>query len=412
MDVNKQLALFICSYVCAEKKPKKRGKTRRIWARSWLERQHGLCSLQREFEMEDHEGFRNMFRMRMNDFNLLLEKVEPHLSRQDTRLRLAIPVKDRLAVTLRFLATGETYKSLSFQFRMGASTVSRIVAETCEALHLVLKEDYLKTPRTEAEWLDIAKGFEEKWQFPHCLGSLDGKHIYIQPPPHSGSTFRNYKCRFSVLLMAAVDANCNFIYVNVGTQGRVSDAGLFATSDLKRALDNDLLNIPPPAPLPNSDVQFPFVFVGDEAYPLRLDLMKPFPHRQLEMDQRVFNYRLSRARRVVENAFGILANRWRVFRSTIMLSPDKVTKLTMAAVCLHNFLGDCGSESPPPPELADRETAEGGFAAGEWRGQRSGALHPRREGIRNASHHAKQLRNVLKDYFMSTGYVPWQDKYA
>lgn len=88
--------------------------------------------------------------------------------------------------------------------------------------------------------------------------------------------------------MAAVDANCNLIYVNVGTQGRVSDAGLFATSDLKRALDNDLLNIPPPAPLPNSDIQFPFVFVGDEAYPLRLDLMKPFPHRQLEMDQRVF----------------------------------------------------------------------------------------------------------------------------
>lgn len=83
----------------------------------------------------------------------------------------------------------------------------------------------------------------------------------------------------------------------------------------------------------------------------------------------------------------------------------------MAAVCLHNFLGDCGSESHPPPGLADRETAEGGFAAGEWRRRRP-ALHPRREGIRNASHHAKQLRNVLKDYFMSTGYVPWQDKYA
>ncbi|XP_058627155.1 uncharacterized protein LOC131537599 [Onychostoma macrolepis] len=241
---------------------------------------------------------------------------------------------------------------------MGASTVSMIVAETCEALHRVLKKDYLKTPRTEEEWLEIAKGFQDKWQFPQCLGSLDGKHIYIQPPAHSGSTFRNYKCRFSILMLAAIDANCNFIYVNVGTQGRVSDAGLFANSDLKRALDEELLHVPQPKSLPNSNIQFPFVLAGDEAYPLRPDLMKPSPHRQLEFDQRVFNYRLSRARRVVENAFGILANRWRVFQSTMLLSPEKVTKVTMAAMCLHNYLGHCGSEAYLPPGLADRETAD------------------------------------------------------
>lgn len=79
-----------------------------------------------------------------------------------------------------------------------------------------------------------------------CLGSLDEKHIYIQPPAQSSCTFRNYKCRFSVLMLAAVDANCNFIYVNVGTQVRVSDAGLFENLDLKRALDDELINVPQP----------------------------------------------------------------------------------------------------------------------------------------------------------------------
>lgn len=59
---------------------------------------------------------------------------------------------------------------------------------------------YLQTPKSEEEWQAIAKNFVEKWQFPHCLGALDGKHIYIQPPAHSGSMWHNYKGRFSVLI--------------------------------------------------------------------------------------------------------------------------------------------------------------------------------------------------------------------
>lgn len=102
-------------------------------------------------------------------------------------MRRAITARERLSLTLRFLATGETYKSLSFQYRIGATTVSDIVKHTCAALHQVLKDDFLKTPKSEDEWREIANGFEDKWQFPHCLGALDGKHIYIQPPAHSGS---------------------------------------------------------------------------------------------------------------------------------------------------------------------------------------------------------------------------------
>ncbi|KAL1277301.1 hypothetical protein QQF64_023974 [Cirrhinus molitorella] len=100
------------------------------------------------------------------------------------------------------------------------------------------------------------------------------------------------------------------------------------------------------------------MFVGDEAYPLRTDLMKPYPFRQLDHSQRVYNYHLSRARRVVENAFGILANRFRVFRSTILLHPDSVTKTTLASVCLHNFLCDRRSEAYMTPALADWEDVD------------------------------------------------------
>lgn len=95
----------------------------------------------------------------------------------------------------------------------------------------------------------MARGFEDRCQFPHCLGAIDGKHIYIQPPDNSGSLFHNYKGRFSVVLMAVVDANFKFVYASVGTQGRMSDASLFGQSDLRRAMDRGLLNVPNPEPL-------------------------------------------------------------------------------------------------------------------------------------------------------------------
>lgn len=272
---------------------------------------------------------------------------------------------------------------------------------------------YLQTPKSEEEWRAIAKNFMVKWQFPHCLGALDGKHIYIQPPAHSGSVWHNYKGIFSVLMMAAVDANYKFIYISVGTQGRVSDAGLFAHSDLKKALDQGLLNVPPPEKLPGSDIVLPYTYVADEAYPLRIDLMKPYPFRQLDHNQRVYNYRLSRARRVVENAFGILANRFRVFRSTILLHPESITKITLASACLHNFLCDRRSEAYMTSTLADWEDADHRVNEGAWRRDGLGSMQcVPAERSRNPTLAAKQQRDLLKDYFVSpAGQVPWQEKY-
>ena len=101
-----------------------------------------------------------------------------------------------------------------------------------------------------------------------------------------------------------------FLYIDVGCQGRISDGGVFHQTRLHEAIENGSANIPPDAPYPNTHVPRPFVMVGDEAFPLRTYLMKPFPQRNLSNDQRKYNYRLSRARRIVENAFGILANRY------------------------------------------------------------------------------------------------------
>jgi len=103
------------------------------------------------------------------------------------------------------------------------------------------------------------------------VGAIDGKHFRIKCPPKSGSTFFNYKCFFSIVLMASVDADGLFTTVDVGEVGRNSDAGVFRSSGLGRCLESGTLNLPSPKPLPstNNNEHFPFYFVVDEAFPLK-----------------------------------------------------------------------------------------------------------------------------------------------
>ena len=146
----------------------------------------------------------------------------------------------------------------------------------------------------------------------------------MQAVSGAGSQFYNYKGTQSIVLMAMVDANYRFTYIDIGCNGRVSDGGVLRDSTLGTTLfgeHSDMLNIPSPGPLPGRVHAVSFVVVGDNAFPLRNNLMKPYPLRNLSSEQHVFNYRPSRARRVVENVFGIFANRFRVFRSPASLCP-------------------------------------------------------------------------------------------
>lgn len=106
---------------------------------------------------------------------------------------------------------------------------------------------------------------------------MDGKHCIIDPPLKSGSMFYNYKGDYSVVLLALVDAQLRFIYVDGGTNGRVSDSGVWNKCSLKNHLDSGTLHIPPPAPLPLTQDKFPFVIIGDEGFSLSEKLLIPYP---------------------------------------------------------------------------------------------------------------------------------------
>lgn len=251
------------------------------------------------------------------------------------------------------------------------------------------------------EWSIIGNGFKNRWNFPGCYGALDGKHVVIKAPPNSGSDFFNYKGTFSIVLLAVVDHNYCFRYIDVGASGRSSDGGIFRNSSLKSALENKLLNIPNDG-----------FFVADDAFPLTLQLMKPYSRRQLTKEQRIFNYRLSRARRIVENAFGIMASRFQIYMKPISLAPEKVEIIVKSTCALHNWLRTTSSSYIMPGSIDEENVNNFNFKNGAWRNeiQPMGLIDvpPLKIG-QNPPRNANEKREMLCQYVNGEGAVSWQD---
>ncbi|CAH2010813.1 unnamed protein product [Acanthoscelides obtectus] len=245
-------------------------------------------------------------------------------------------------------------------------------------------------PKTSEEWQEIAYNIETRWNFPNCGGSIDGKHLRIVKPANSGSYFFNYKDYHSIVLMALVNADYEFIYVNVGCNGRVSDGGVLEYTKFYDKLIEKKLN------LPSNDVtkhNLNFVFVADDAFALHENILKPFPGNNLTKEESIFNYRLSRVRRTVENAFGILANRFRVFHTPINMQPDKIDKIVLAACALHNFLRRSKTSYITRNDVDTEIIDTGDIIRGDWRAERP--LDNLQPGYgRNASREAKENRKV------------------
>ncbi|CAB4001870.1 Hypothetical predicted protein [Paramuricea clavata] len=355
--------------------------------------------------------------MSPSTFELLLTWVAPLITKKSTRMREPIPPDERLSVTLRYLVTGDAYTTIAASYRISPTTVGRIVQETCDALWNALSEQgFLRVPCNTNDWKSIANDFGQMWNFPHALGALDGKHVVMQAPARSGSIFFNYKKTHSIVLLAVCNARYEFTLVDIGDTGRQADGSVYTNSYLGRAIQNDLLNFPQPEALESCPSKpFPYAFLADDAFGLKPNLMKPYPNQYLPLDERIFNYRLSRARRVIENAFGIATTRFRVFRRPIIATEQKVVLITKAVVALHNFLMSLtlsqrsNSYNYCPANYVDQENPCG-TTPGEWRNHDSsdGLIPIARTGSNNYSRTAKQVRDDFKDYFMNEGAVDWQ----
>ena len=235
---------------------------------------------------------------------------------------------------------------------------------------------------------------------------MDGKHVQLKCLLNSGSYYFNYNLSFIIVLLALVDADNKFLYVDVECNGRISDGGVFRNSTLCNALSLNTLNIPL-----SDNESLPYVVVADGAFPLKTYMMKAYASKNLCTEKRVFNYHLSRARGVVENAFSILANRFGIFLTPIAVVPETAVKLVLASCVLHNV---SRTESPHryiPTGTCDIESMENGqIRPGEWRNEKNIFEPLEQQGGNRCSNAAIEVRENYREHFNTVSRVPWIDK--
>ncbi|KAJ8333871.1 hypothetical protein SKAU_G00411900 [Synaphobranchus kaupii] len=341
-----------------------------------------LIQQMRRMDQEKHFQY---FRMTKDRFDHLVHRLGPFVKHQRTT-NAPIDVAQRLAVTLRLLASGGTQQSVAANYKLGDTTVSSIVSEVCQALWLALKTDFVCQPAA-SQLAVIAEDFWRLWDFPNCIGSVDGKHVLIKAPPNAGSDYFNYKHQHSIVLMAVCDARYRFTMVDVGAYGRDSDGGVFQDSRFGGNLLQGKLDLPPPANLLGTGVTVP-------ACDCRRCCVPPAHQSDASL------------------------SRWRIL-GPLEFRPDKAVDVVKACIALHNFLAYTDAANKPnaryiPPNFTDSLSA-GEPQPGEWRRQVAGdrnllATGRLSAGGARATRAAFAVRNDLMAFFQSPqGLVPWQD---
>lgn len=293
----------------------------------------------------------------------------------------------------RYLATMSTLTDIAEKYCIGRSTACEIVRKVCVDIWDIMKEECIPLPSTE-KWIQIAKDFETRGHFPNCIGAIDGKHIRVTKPYNSGSLFHNYKNHFSIVLLALADSDYRFIYVNIGAYGKDSDCNIFKNSSLWTGLNQKTLGIPEPVQFPGATSPLPYVIVGDEAFGLTNFLLTPYSGHNLTPKKRIFNYRLTLARRYVECTFGLLSNKWRIFHRALNTSVDFSDDIIKACCVLHNFVRDRdGFRLEDTLNLVGFEDID---------------IEMDNVGSRA---NVQEIRNEFATYFTSNvGSVPWQNR--
>nr|CAH7768090.1 unnamed protein product [Callosobruchus chinensis] len=194
------------------------------------------------------------------------------------------------------------------------------------------------------------------------------------------------------VLLAVCDANYCFIAVDIGAYGKSNDSTIFKESVFYKKLVEKTLDIPEPRPISQTDITpLPHVIVGDEAFSLSENIMRPYCGKSLTTKKRILNYRLSRARRYIECCFGILANKWRIFHRPLNVDIEFTENLIKACCVLHNYV-----------RLRDGYRYDHTLYITSLTSLNTETVRPNARSL--------NTRDRFAHYFVNEGKLPWQDK--
>ncbi|KAI4455228.1 hypothetical protein MML48_1g01257 [Holotrichia oblita] len=227
-------------------------------------------------------------------------------------------------MSLWYLANTETFREIADRFNVAISTAHKEIhkfAKSVASLH----NEYIKWP-TRLEAYHISNGFAQKGGFGNVIGAIDGCHIRVRKPISDGNDYINRKGYASIILQGVVDHQKRFIDISVGHPGSLHDARVLRKSKLFLTIEEH-------------DICYSNYFLlGDSAYPSLQWLVPPFRDTGLLTNEELlFNTKHSKARVVVEHAFGLLKGRFRRLFHFENLSLVAITNLIATACTLHNL---------------------------------------------------------------------------
>jgi len=267
---------------------RRQARRRRWWTRPWLLRRPAFGQFEQlmsELQLEDPASFQNFLRFEPDMFQEMVDRLTPTIAGKDTNLRKSLEPGLKLAITLRYLATGDSSKTLMYGFRVAYNTICLIIKDVCQAIIEEYHQEVIVTPTTPQEWRTVSDHMSQRWQFHHCIGALDGKHVAIRKPHNAGSYYYNYKNFHSIVLLGLIDGQYKFLWADVGANSACSDAQIWDECQLKVAIQNVSIGIPPADFLPHDDQDMPYFIIGDDAFPLRTYMMKPYARCGLDVEQ-------------------------------------------------------------------------------------------------------------------------------
>lgn len=283
--------------------------------------------------------FKRWFRMRKATFELICEELNAAVAKEDTMLRAAIPVKQRVAVCIYRLATGEPLRLVSKRFGLGISTCHKIVLDVCAAIRSVLMPKYLQWPDEES-LRRIKEEYESISGIPNVVGSMYTTHIPIIAPKISVAAYfnkrhteRNQKTSYSITVQGVVDPRGVFNDVCIGWPGSMPDDKVLEKSALYQRGNQGLLK--------------GVWIVGGSGYPLMDWILVPYNQQNLTWTQHAFNEKIGEIQTVAKDAFARLKGRWCCLQKRTEVKLQELPVVLGACCVLHNICEMKGEEMDP-----------------------------------------------------------------
>ncbi|KAL3818940.1 hypothetical protein ACJIZ3_004845 [Penstemon smallii] len=301
------------------------GPQRRLWVKNRSKDWWDQCNSP---DFPDDE-FKKAFRMGKNTFELICNELSSVVSKENTMLRDAVPVRQRVAVCIWRLATGEPLRLVSKKFGLGISTCHKLVLEVCSAIRNVLMPKYLRWP-DEDTLGKIKDEFESMSGIPNVVGSMYTTHIPIIAPKISVSAYfnrrhteRNQKTSYSITVQGVVDPRGVFTDVCIGYPGSMPDDQVLEKSTLFQRANAGFYN--------------GVWIIGGSGYPLMDWVLVPYTQQHLTWTQHAFNEKIGEVERVAKDSFARLKGRWGCLQKRTEVKLQDLPVVLGACCVLHNI---------------------------------------------------------------------------